>query len=466
MGAGSGRIRLSEVIGGLSYALDLTEGEPPGHAMRTCMIGMRSPTSSGSTPTRARPLLRAAAQGRRLLRELGADGGAVRRRRPRGQADLQADRLGARWPAFVWSLRTVAPGGSLRARVGRLRAIQREGEVTRALMQARCDRGADIALRSAFAGKAAEAIRTLDEHWDGRGQPRGLKGGEIPLLGADPLPRPDGRDFHAAGGADAAMAVARQAERRLVRPRARGGARAPCRDDELFWAILPTPTARRGSPWTRCSTPARTGSTGSPPPSPGSSTRSRRGPTGTRTARMIADGRRPELGADAAAVRASAAPRCCTTSASSRSPTGSSTSPAGSPPRSSRGSASIRSSRARICSRVPGFARLAGLAGAHHERLDGGGYPHGLGGRQLTMPMRVLAVTDVYEALTSRAPRTGAALSSSEGAGDHPRRRARRLDANAFAALVDLVGTETSRAAPRLATSPPGSHGRAWRLTP
>ena len=38
---GPARIRLSRVIGGLSYALDLTEGEPPGHAVRSCVIGMR-----------------------------------------------------------------------------------------------------------------------------------------------------------------------------------------------------------------------------------------------------------------------------------------------------------------------------------------------------------------------------------------------------------------------------------------
>jgi voltage-gated potassium channel Kch len=31
---------LSEVLGALSYALDLTEGEPPGHAIRTLAIGM------------------------------------------------------------------------------------------------------------------------------------------------------------------------------------------------------------------------------------------------------------------------------------------------------------------------------------------------------------------------------------------------------------------------------------------
>src|SRR3954447_16791670 len=35
------QIALSEVLAGLSYALDLPEGEPPGHAVRTCLIGMR-----------------------------------------------------------------------------------------------------------------------------------------------------------------------------------------------------------------------------------------------------------------------------------------------------------------------------------------------------------------------------------------------------------------------------------------
>lgn len=34
-------IRLSDVLGALSHALDLTEGQPEGHALRTCIIGMR-----------------------------------------------------------------------------------------------------------------------------------------------------------------------------------------------------------------------------------------------------------------------------------------------------------------------------------------------------------------------------------------------------------------------------------------
>jgi hypothetical protein len=34
-------LRLSEVLSGLSHALDLTEGQARGHAERSCLIGMR-----------------------------------------------------------------------------------------------------------------------------------------------------------------------------------------------------------------------------------------------------------------------------------------------------------------------------------------------------------------------------------------------------------------------------------------
>src|SRR6185503_5234132 len=68
-----------------------------------------------------------------------------------------------RLPAFLWSLRTVAPEGGVRGRVDRLRAIKSEGKVTRALMEARCERGAEIALLLGFDPETAEGIRTLDE---------------------------------------------------------------------------------------------------------------------------------------------------------------------------------------------------------------------------------------------------------------------------------------------------------------
>jgi hypothetical protein len=34
------QLRLAELIGALSHALDMTEGQPPGHCVRCCWIGM------------------------------------------------------------------------------------------------------------------------------------------------------------------------------------------------------------------------------------------------------------------------------------------------------------------------------------------------------------------------------------------------------------------------------------------
>jgi len=60
-------LRLSEAISTLSYALDLTEGQPPGHCLRCGWIGMRIGRHLGLDAVRAvRPVLYAAAEGCRL----------------------------------------------------------------------------------------------------------------------------------------------------------------------------------------------------------------------------------------------------------------------------------------------------------------------------------------------------------------------------------------------------------------
>jgi HD-GYP domain-containing protein (c-di-GMP phosphodiesterase class II) len=55
---------------------------------------------------------------------------------------------------------------------------------------------------------------------------------------------------------------------------------------------------------------------------------------------------------------------------------------------------------------VPAVARVAVLH--HHERLDGRGYPHGLAGRHIPWPARIVAVADALDAMTStRSYRAG-----------------------------------------------------------
>lgn len=49
----------------------------------------------------------------------------------------------------------------------------------------------------------------------------------------------------------------------------------------------------------------------------------------------------------------------------------------------------------------PGLARVPAIAGAHHETLDGHGYPRGLRAEQLSIPARILAIADIFEALTA-----------------------------------------------------------------
>jgi HD-GYP domain-containing protein (c-di-GMP phosphodiesterase class II)/DNA-binding response OmpR family regulator len=45
--------------------------------------------------------------------------------------------------------------------------------------------------------------------------------------------------------------------------------------------------------------------------------------------------------------------------------------------------------------------RVPEYAGTHHERMDGTGYPRQLGAAQLSVPSRIMAIADVFEALTA-----------------------------------------------------------------
>jgi putative two-component system response regulator len=46
----------------------------------------------------------------------------------------------------------------------------------------------------------------------------------------------------------------------------------------------------------------------------------------------------------------------------------------------------------------------AEIARAHHEKFDGSGYPHGIKGKDIPIFSRIVAVADVFDALTSDRP--------------------------------------------------------------
>lgn len=98
---------------------------------------------------------------------------------------------------------------------------------------------------------------------------------------------------------------------------------------------------------------------------------------------------------------------CCTTSASSGSPTGSLDKP------DKLTDAEFTAVRLhplytfQILSQITPFADLAESAAAHHERLDGRGYHRGVGADDLSAEARILAVADVFEALTADRPYRG-----------------------------------------------------------
>jgi len=57
-----------------------------------------------------------------------------------------------------------------------------------------------------------------------------------------------------------------------------------------------------------------------------------------------------------------------------------------------------------ILSRIGPLREMAGIAGAHHERLDGKGYPLELDQMLIAREARIITVCDFYDALTADRP--------------------------------------------------------------
>jgi putative nucleotidyltransferase with HDIG domain len=91
-----------------------------------------------------------------------------------------------------------------------------------------------------------------------------------------------------------------------------------------------------------------------------------------------------------------------------------------------------------ILSRLESPFAVAEIAAQHHERLDGSGYPHGLKGADTLLEARILAVADVFDAMTSKRPyREG--LSVDFVLGELHDQAGRLLDADAVSACRDYI---------------------------
>jgi HD-GYP domain-containing protein (c-di-GMP phosphodiesterase class II) len=98
-----------------------------------------------------------------------------------------------------------------------------------------------------------------------------------------------------------------------------------------------------------------------------------------------------------------------------------------------------------ILSSAPSLRGAAAGVRSHHERLDGSGYPDGLEGDEIPIEARIVAVADVWDALTSRRVYRDA-LSHEDARQILQGEAGNRLDRSCVRALFAILDREDSLA--------------------
>ena len=409
----SAAIRVPEVIAALSFALDLTEGQPPGHSVRSCVFGMRIAEEIG-IPLATRADLYYAF----LMKDAGCSTNASRMVQILGSDDIRAKRdvktadwtkIG--WESLQYALSHVKPGAPFLERVRALfSAGVHQKKHAREMVRMRCERGASIARRLGLKEATASAIHSLDELWNGSGQPQGLRGEEIPLFSRIMNLSQTLDIFYSERGPAAAIEVARK----------RSGAWF---DPNLVKAFCSL--AKKTSLWEDVASanhrvldlePPNTLFDGTPADHEtildnicvafadvidAKSPFTYRHSAGVAEA-AVAIGH--TLGMDAGKI--SLLRRASLLHDVGK--LGVSNSILDKPGKLTEEEwQSVRKHphySHEILKRIPGFEDLSEIAASHHERLDGSGYYRNLSASQLSLPSRILAVADVYDAVAAKRP--------------------------------------------------------------
>lgn len=99
----------------------------------------------------------------------------------------------------------------------------------------------------------------------------------------------------------------------------------------------------------------------------------------------------------------------------------------------------------RMLATSPALAPLGEIAASHQERLDGSGYPRGLRGEALSSAARILAASDVYQAMLEPRPHREARSAADAATELRGEVRAGRLDAAAVDAVLRASGHPSTK---------------------
>jgi HD-GYP domain-containing protein (c-di-GMP phosphodiesterase class II) len=421
-------VQLAELVGALSHALDMTEGQPVGHSIRACWIGVQVGIDLGLNSTELTDLYYTI-----LLKDIGCSTTAARVCQLYLTDDIMFKRkakfLDHTAPQFLRYL--IANAGMKQNLIDRFKLIidtaLQTGEISFELTDTRCHRGADIARQMRFSEAVAQGITDLDEHWDGKGLPRKKTGTAISLNARVALMAQVTDVFFASEGPAAALAEVKRRtgtwfDPQLVDALMRIGA------DPAFWASLSDPglqdrvvafeTIKDGRPVNDeylddIAAAFAEVIDAKTPYTSGHSDRVALFSNMIAVELKLSDDecrhlRRAALLHDIGKL-------------------GVSNSILDKPGKLDDDEwAEIKRHPAlgrAVLSRIAAFHDLAEVAGNHHERLDGKGYPLGIAGDAIDLPSRIVAVADVFDALTA----------------DRPYRKAMSPD-QAFAILDEMTG--------------------------
>ncbi len=402
-------IRLAELLGLLSHALDMTEGQPIGHCARACWIGTHVGMALGMADDDLADLYYTI-----LLKDLGCSSNAARicalylADDIRFKKDFKTiDGSLSAALRFVFAKTGLESGLSERLRAI-VNILQNGGQISRDLIETRCHKGADIAARMRFSPAVQDGIRCLDEHWDGGGKPEGLRGDAIPRAANIALLAQVADVFRTDRGPQAALAEVRARSGKWFDP-ALVAAFLEVAEAPHFWDALNAPDleqrlfalppALRAAPVDETFLDDIAGAFSDVIDAKSPFTADHSGRV-TLYTDMIAE----QFGLSSAHrrwLRRGALLHDLGKLAISNQILDK---PAKLEDHEWKAIRTHSWHSERILERVAAFADIAPIAGAHHERLDGKGYPYGLKAEELCLEVRMLTVADVFDALSAERP--------------------------------------------------------------